>query len=55
MRIGQGDIDIFENLAGCDAKNAVAGFDEIVPFASGVLPAEHIGEGKAGGKLFGFD
>jgi hypothetical protein len=50
----KGDIDIFEDLAGLDAKNAVA-LDEVVAFASGVLTAEGIGEGEAGGELLGVD
>jgi hypothetical protein len=51
----QGDVNVFEDLAGGDAENAVAGFDEIVAFASGVLTAEDVSEGEAGGELLGFD
>ncbi len=42
---GQGHIDVFEDLAGRYAENAVGGFDQIVAFASGVLAAENVGEG----------
>jgi hypothetical protein len=48
-------IDVFEDLTGSDAKNAVGGFDQIVALASGVLTAEDVGEGEAGGELLGFD
>jgi hypothetical protein len=51
----QRHIDILEDLPGRDAENAVARFDKIVAFASGVLPAEKIDEGEAGGELLGFD
>ena len=51
----QGDVNVFEDLARGDAENAVGGFDEIVALAAGVLPAERVGEGEAGGELFGFD
>jgi len=51
----QGHVDVFEDLAGGDAKNSVGGFDEVVAFASGVLTAESVGEGEAGGQLLGFD
>ena len=51
----QGDINIFEDLTRSDAKNAVGGFDEVVALASGVLTAEHVSEGEAGGELLGLD
>jgi len=51
----QGYVDVFENLTGSDAENAVGGFDEIVALAAGVQAAERIGEVEAGGKLLGFD
>ena len=51
----QGDVDILEDLTGCDAENAVGRFDEIVALATGVLTAEDVGEGEAGGELLGFD
>jgi hypothetical protein len=38
-----------------DAKNTIAGFDEIVAFAAGVLTAENVGESEAGGELLGSD
>jgi len=51
----QGYIDVFEDLPGSDAENAVGGFDEVVALASGVMTTESVGEGEAGGELFGFD
>jgi hypothetical protein len=51
----QRHVDILEDLPGRDAENAVARFDKIVALASGVLPAEKIDEGEAGGELLGFD
>ena len=50
-----GDVDIFKNLARSDAENALAGFDEIVSFASAVRAAERVGETEGGVELFGFD
>ncbi len=49
------DIDVFEDMTGGDAKNTVARFDEIVALAPGVLTAEGVGEGEAGGELLGLD
>jgi len=49
------DIDILEDLARGDAENAVGGFDEVVALAAGVLTAEGVGEGEAGGELLGLD
>ena len=51
----QGDIDILEDLTWGDAQNAVGRFDEVVALAAGVLTAENVGEGEAGGELLGFD
>ena len=51
----QGDVDILEDLTGCDAKDTVGGFDEVVALASGVLTSEDVGEVEAGCELFGFD
>jgi hypothetical protein len=51
----QGYINVFEDLTGSDAENAVGGFDEVVALASGVLPTENVGEGEAGGELLGLD
>jgi len=51
----QGDVDVLEDLTGGDAENAVGGFDQIVALAAGVLTAENVGEGEAGGELLGFD
>lgn len=51
----QGYIDVLEDLARRDAQNAVGGFDQVVALASGVLSPENVGEGEAGGELFGFD
>jgi hypothetical protein len=51
----QRHIDIFEDLTRRYAENAVGGFDEVVALAAGVLPSERVGEGEAGGELFGFD
>ena len=48
-------IDVLEDLTGGDAENAFGRFDEVVAFASGVLTAEKIGEGEAGGELLGCD
>jgi len=48
-------VDVFEDLTGRDAENAVGGFDEIVALAAGVLATERVGEGEAGGELLGFD
>jgi hypothetical protein len=52
---GERDIDILEDLTGRDAQNAVGGFDEVVALASGVFTVENVGEGEAGGELFGLD
>lgn len=41
-----GDIDVFKNLAGSDALEAVGGLDEVVAFLSGVFAAQGIGEAK---------
>lgn len=49
-----GDVDVFENLAGSNAENSIAGFDEIIPFSSAVLSAEVIGKAEAGIELLGF-
>ena len=51
----QGDVDILEDLARGDAENTIGGLDQIVALASGVLTAEDVGEGEAGGELFCFD
>lgn len=51
----QWDVNILEDLTRRDAQNPIGGFDEIVSFATGVLPAEDVGKGEAVGKLFGFD
>ena len=51
----QGDIDVFENLTGSDAQNAVRRFDKVVAFAARVLTAKSVGEGKTGVELLGFD
>jgi hypothetical protein len=51
----QGYVDIFEDLPGGNAKNAVGGFDQIIAFAAGVLTAKRIGECEGGGELLGFD
>ncbi len=56
VRAGQeGYVDVLEDLPGHDAEDIVGGFDEVVALAAGVWPAEEIGEGEAGGELFGFD
>jgi len=49
------DVDVLEDLAWGDAEDAVAGFDQIVPFATAMLAAEVVGEAEAGAELFGFD
>lgn len=51
----QGDVDVLEDLPGRDAQHTVGGFDEVVALAAGVLTAESVGEGEAGGELFGCD
>jgi len=55
--IGHGHlhIDVFEDVARGDAEYTVKGLDQIVTFASAVLPAKMVGEGEAGIELFGFD
>ena len=50
-----GDVDVFENLARCDAENALAGFDEIVSLAAAVRAAESVAEAEGGVELLGFD
>ena len=57
-RIGSeshGNVDVFENLTRSDAENSVAGFDEVVTFASAMLSAEVIGEAEAGIELLGLN
>lgn len=51
----QRHVNIFEDLTRGNAKNTVGGFDEVIAFASGMLTAENVGEGEAGGELLGFD
>jgi len=51
----QGDIDVLEELAGSDAQDTVGGFDEVIALHAAVLSAKNVGEGEAGGELFGFD
>ena len=51
----QGYVDVLEYLARSDAQNAFGGFDQVVALASGVKSSEIVGEGEAGGELFGFD
>ena len=51
----QGYVDVLEDLARRYAENAIGGFDEIVALAAGMLSPENVGEGEAGGELFGFD
>lgn len=48
-------VDIFENLAGGDAANAVRKFDEIVSLLTGMFASQGIGESERSGELFGFD
>jgi hypothetical protein len=50
-----GYIDVFENLPGGDAENAVRKLDEVIAPAAGVLTSESIGKGEAAGELFGFN
>ena len=50
----EGHINVFEDLTGLDAENAIA-LDEVVAFASGVLPTKSVGESEAGGELFGIN
>ena len=52
IRLGHGHVNIFEDAARSDAEDAVRGLDEIVAFASAVLAAEMVDEGKSGGDLF---
>src|SRR5215472_14708079 len=56
-RIGvrHGDIDVFEDLARCDAQDSIVGFDQIVAFAAAMLTAEMVDEREARAELFGFD
>ena len=51
----QGYVNVLEDLPRGDAQNTVGGFDEVIALAAGVLTAESVGEGEAGGELFGFD
>src|SRR5579863_7446755 len=50
-----GNVNVFEDLAGRDALQAVGRFDEIVAWASGVLAAERVGEDERCVELFGFN
>jgi hypothetical protein len=51
----QRHVDILEDLAWGDAKNAIGRFDQVIALAARVLAAEGVGEGEAGGELLGFD
>lgn len=39
-----GDVDVFEDLAGCDALQAVGRFDEVVAFLSVVFASQGVDE-----------
>lgn len=49
---GHGDVNVLEDAAGRYAENAFRGFDQIVTFASAMLAAEVIDEGKSRVELF---
>lgn len=44
---GHRDVNVFENLFGSDAQDAIAGFDEVITFASAMLAAKVIDEAEA--------
>jgi len=44
---GHRDVDVFEDLFGSDAQDAIAGFDEVIAFAAAVLTAKMIDEAEA--------
>ena len=48
-------IDVFKDVPRSDAENALARFDQIITFASAMLPAEVIGETESGSELLGLD
>jgi len=50
-----GDVDIFKNLPGRDADDAVGGFDEVVSLAATVLASEIVDEAESGTELLGLD
>lgn len=50
-----GNINVFKNFTGCDALRAIRGEDKIIPFLSGVLPAQAVDEGEWRVKLPSFD
>ncbi|MCU1304214.1 MAG: hypothetical protein JWQ87_4498 [Candidatus Sulfotelmatobacter sp.] len=55
VALEQRHINILENFLGSDSTNAVGRFDQVVALAAGLLTAESVGEGEAGGELPGFD
>jgi len=55
LRFAHGYVHVLEDLAGSDAQDAVARFNQVVTFASAVLTAEMIGEAETGTELFGSD
>ena len=49
------NVDVLEDAARSDAKNALGRFDEVVSFTPTVFPSEVIDEAEAGAELLGFD
>jgi hypothetical protein len=49
------DVNVFEKLAGDDAKQTIGKFNEVVAAATGMPAAQAVSEGEAGSKLPGFD
>ena len=49
------DVNVFEDLFGRDAQDAIAGFNEVITLAAAVLATEMVSEAETGGELFGFD
>ena len=49
------DVNILENLPRGDAQNSVVGLNQVVAFASAMLPAEMVGEAEVGAELLRFD
>lgn len=50
-----GHVDVFENLAGGDAENAIERFDQIVAPSAAMLTSEMVDETESGAELLGLD
>jgi hypothetical protein len=55
LREPHGDVNVLEDAARSDAKDAVGRFDEVITFAAEVLTAEVIDKAKTGIELLGVD